>query len=144
MAGQGRAPKPATMRQGKAPVVVRFAAGSDRPQEVPPLPVRERSWHPLTVACWQRAWESPMAAEWLPSDVDGLGRLAVLWDQFNCEPTTQLLGEIRQQESRYGLSPLDRSRLQWEIRRAEEPAAQVATVRTGTDPRAALMAVRKK
>jgi hypothetical protein len=56
--------------------------------------------------------------------VDALGRLALLWDEFYKKPNAQLMAEIRLQESRFGLSPLDRSRLQWEIKRGEDAERQ--------------------
>jgi len=84
-----------------------------------------------------------MASQWLETDTDALGRLALLWDAFYREPAASLLAEIRLQESRFGLSPLDRSRLQWEIRRAEEPGPKApVTKRGGSDPRTLLMAVK--
>jgi hypothetical protein len=88
-----------------------------------------------------------MASQWLATDADALGRLALLWDAFYKSPDPKTLAEIRLQESRFGLSPLDRSRLQWEVSRAEEaelkrPAAP-AVKRTGThDPRRILQAIK--
>lgn len=58
-----------------------------------------------------------MAREFLESDVSTLLRLAVLIDNFWLEPKAGLAAEIRLQEMRFGLSPLDRWRLQWEVRR---------------------------
>src|SRR5688572_16253184 len=66
------------------------------------------------------AWASPMATQWLETDIDALGRLALLWDEFYRKPTALLMAEIRLQEGRFGLSPLDRSRLQWEVARGAE------------------------
>jgi hypothetical protein len=88
-----------------------------------------------------------MASQWLETDVDALGRLALLWDHFYQFPTAQNLSEIRLQEQRFGLSPLDRSRLQWEVNRAEETEKrqqQRVARRTGTDPKAYLMSLVKK
>jgi len=85
-----------------------------------------------------------MAGQFLQSDIDGLGRLAVLVDEFNRKPQAKLLAEIRLQESRFGLSPLDRSRLQWEIARAEETKPKTPARRPradAVDPRAALTLV---
>jgi hypothetical protein len=79
-------------------------------------------WHPLTVAAWVTAWGSPMASQWLETDADALGRLALLWDAFYTRPDTKML-EIRLQESRFGLSPLARSRLQWRSAGQSETAA---------------------
>lgn len=150
MAGKGPPPKPSALRQrtnrksGSATIVA-----LEKPSvRAIPNP-DEREWHPLTLESWKRAWSSPMASQWLPSDVDGLGRVALLWDQFYRQPDSKVLAEIRLQEQRYGLSPLDRSRLQWEVGRAEESERQKQRRqesnqrRTGTaDPRAALMAAK--
>jgi hypothetical protein len=65
-----------------------------------------------------------MAGEFLDTDVDGLGRVAVLVDDFHTadSPTlrSKLMAEVRLQEARFGLSPIDRSRLHWEIAKGEE------------------------
>lgn len=80
----------------------------------------KRKFHRLTRAWWKRVWESPMAGEYLPTDVDGLARLAILVDNYYNEPGKELMAEIRLQEARFGLSPVDRSRLQWEVLKGEE------------------------
>lgn len=84
-----------------------------------------------------------MADEFLHADTDGLLMLAVLEDAFWKSPDKKLAGEIRLQRQCYGLTPIDRRRLQWEIVRAEKaertrkkPEAPVAG-----DPRVALRAV---
>lgn len=93
----------------------------EAPKKPPTLPNPDkRKWHRLTRAWWKRVWESPMAGEYLPTDVDGLGRLALLIDDFYNKPDGRLLGEIRLQEARWGLSPVDRSRLQWVVQQGEE------------------------
>ena len=116
-------------------------------RHMPALPNPDgRDWHPLTVAAWQHAWASPMASRWLETDADALGRIALLWDQFYQQPDAKILGEIRLQEMRFGLSPLDRSRLQWEVSRAEEAERKRPSEplkRTGAnDPRRILMVVK--
>jgi hypothetical protein len=71
--------------------------------------------------------------------------LALLWDEFYKSPDIKTMAEIRQQEQRFGLSPLDRSRLQWEVAKVadvERKQQQRAGKKTGTDPRAILMAVK--
>ncbi len=98
MAGRGRAPKPAAIRQrtnkkpGAGILQLSTAPRRGRGRSIPNPDGLQ--WHALTLAAWKRAWASPMASRWL--------------------------AEIRQQESRFGLSPLDRSRLSWEIARGEE------------------------
>src|SRR5687768_1802684 len=118
----GPAPKPAHLRQRKnkkAGSATLMAVPSSR---VPPISnPDQRPWHPLTLQAWQHAWTSPMASQWLETDADALGRLALLWDAFYKRPSAEALKEIRLQSALFGLSPLDRSRLQWEVQRAEQP-----------------------
>jgi hypothetical protein len=149
MAGRGPAPKPAHLRQRTNRKAGATTMSLPSVVDVPKLPNPDgRTFHPLTVTAWKRAWASEMAGQWLETDADGLGRLALLWDQFYNDPKAITLAEIRLQEQRFGLSPLDRSRLQWEVSRAEEaeqkrPKATPVN-RTGThDPRRVLMAVVK-
>jgi hypothetical protein len=148
MAGRGPAPKPAHLRQrtNRKPGAAQLETPSGK-VDVPELPnPDQREWHPMTVAFWKAIWASAMAAEWLPSDMYGLGRLVVLCDDFNKEPTAKLSAEIRMLQKDFGLTPLDRSRLSWEVQRGEEaerkrPRPEVK--KTGTnDPRAFLTAVK--
>jgi hypothetical protein len=112
---------------------------------VPAIPNPDkRKWHHLTKKAWAHAWASPMATQWLETDADALGRLALLWDDFYRKPSADALREIRLQSALFGLSPLDRSRLQWEVRRGEEPQRKPPTTfsRPGPDPRALLTAIK--
>lgn len=86
--------------------------------EAPPLPATY-PWHPLTLDWWRDLWRSPMAPEYEDSDIHGLLILAALVDQFWQDPSPKLAGEIRLQRQCFGLSPIDRRRLQWEIDRGE-------------------------
>jgi hypothetical protein len=88
-----------------------------------------------------------MAGEWLETDADAIGRLALLWDEFYKEPSGDGLKEIRLQSALFGFSPLDRSRLQWEISKADEAEEKKRrrpqAKKTGTnDARSYLMAVK--
>ncbi len=110
---------------------------------------------PRTAAWWRDVWTSPMAGEFDATDYHGLAMLAALVDAFwraatNPSPLAdplKLLAEIRQQSQRYGLSPIDRRRLQWEIERTEEARAHGERRRSAGrpassgDPRATLRAV---
>ncbi len=114
--------------------------------EVPPLPARgKKKWNPLTVAYWQAIWESPMAAEYLKADVGGLYILIELVDRFWKKPTTALAAEIRLQRQCYGLTPIDRRRLEWEVERVEQAARKQqpapVPVDPGDDPRRLLTVV---
>ena len=84
-----------------------------------------------------------MANEFLPTDIDGLARLALLVDDYYKRPHKDLMSEIRLQEARFGLSPVDRSRLQWEVQKGEEAERkrkppQNQHPRSNKDPRGVL------
>lgn len=144
----GPAPKPSHLRRRtnkkSGSTVLTMPASSN----VPAIPNPDgREWHPLTVDAWARAWASPMCGQWMPTDFDELGRLAVLWDDFNKAPDVKILAEIRQQSARFGFSPLDRSRLQWEVERGDSAdrklkQRETPAKRASGDPRALLRAVK--
>ena len=71
---------------------------------------------------WRDIWTSPMAAEYLEADKHGLYLLAELyhrrWNATKNSELRLLAAEIRQQEIRFGLTPIDRRRLQWEVEKA--------------------------
>lgn len=127
MAGMGPAPKaPSQRRRRNATPGARVLKG-EVVVTAPVLPDAERNLHPLTMAFWNDIWSSPMAPEWDPSDVHGLLLLADLVNEYwNLPPGTkgtvraQLAAEIRLQRMSFGLSPIDRRRLAWEIERAEQ------------------------
>lgn len=89
-----------------------------------------------------------MAAEYISADIPGLILVAELVDRFNYGEVA-LAAEIRLQRQCFGLTPLDRRRLQWEIKRVEaadrqrptqsRPVTPAGGVR---DPRRALRAVK--
>jgi hypothetical protein len=140
----GPPPKPPGLRQRRnrtSTAAVLPAGGPGRP--APELAARDcpcedgaycantgvLPWHPLVLAWWADVWRSPMAAEYLDADVHGLYIVADLRDQY-WRGKTELAAEIRLQEQRFGLSSLDRRRLQWEIekvtqaQRGRTPAAK--------------------
>lgn len=92
---------------------------ADARVKMPPLP-GGHDWHPATVAWWKDVWASPMAPEYHESDVHGLYILAMLVDGFWSAPSQALAAEIRLQRQCFGLTPIDRRRLQWEIERTDE------------------------
>lgn len=150
MAGNGPAPKdPSTRaRRNVTSTKATLRAVPDLP--VPDLPAGVEVWHPMTRSWWADIWSSPMAPEFDASDAHGLFALAVLTNDFWLAETPsermKLAAELRQQSQRFGLSPIDRRRLQWEIERTEEArdkgqkrrAAQPAPRRGSGDPRSSL------
>jgi len=118
---------------------------------IPTLPARgRRKWHALTLSWWEDVWASPMATEFLRADLHGLYILADLVDQYWRKPVAKLAAEIRQQRQCFGLTPIDRRRLQWEVEKVEEAEAKrkkrqplsTPAVNEGGDPRNILRAVK--
>ena len=116
----GPLPKDPILRQRRNRTSTRAVLPAERRERkrAPQLP-RNQAWHKLTRAWWRDVWRSPMASEYLEVDLHGLYMLAALLDRFWQAPSTALAAEIRQQRQCFGLTPIDRRRLQWELKRAE-------------------------
>ena len=138
-------PKPAHLRQRRNKVAgaARLPSSEDASgNPVPDLPPRTDGWHPMLREWWESVWRSPMASEYLDADMrGGLYHLAYL-HQLYWEATelgfagvnalAKLASEIRLQEVRFGLSPIDRRRLQWEVERGEQAEEKVKARRQTT------------
>src|SRR4051812_15935594 len=99
---------PASGRTGRAPALPGASS----------LPREARDW-------WATVWRSPMAAVYVAADVPALIRAArLVAKSAEGAANAAELAELRQLEDRFGLSPLARRRLQWEIEQAgaERPA----------------------
>jgi hypothetical protein len=119
---------------------------------IPELPKRRRKWRRETISWWKDIWHCPMAVEFIESDKHQLYILADLIDQFWREEangkgaSASLATEIRLQRQCFGMTPIDRRRLQWDIEKAEKAnmAGQERrekgrkTKKYKVDPRAAL------
>ena len=121
---RGRHPKDPAIRQrtNKSPSrAVLSQDGEHQRKRAPRLPAKEgeTDWRPETRSWWYCVWHSPMAAEYLDADIPALHRLAALIDQFWTEPKATLAAEIRLQQQAFGLTPLDRRRLEWSIEQVE-------------------------
>lgn len=148
----GPSPKDPSTRARRNRTSTAAQLKADPSIEAPELP--SRTWHPMTLSWWSDVWSSPMAPEFDDSDKHGLFALAMLVDDFwvtdEVRIRRDLAAEIRQQSQRFGLSPIDRRRLQWEIERTEEAQdrgsrrrtrASESAPRPSGDPRAALRAL---
>ncbi|MFQ5968853.1 MAG: hypothetical protein ACE5MI_14810 [Acidimicrobiia bacterium] len=105
--------------------------GKSKRRKVPPLPPLDdptEQWHPEVISWWTEVWRSPMAAEFLDSDVRGeLYALARLYQRFwkpglDVRELCSLFHAIQKGGQSFGLTPIDRRRLQWEIEKGEEAA----------------------
>jgi hypothetical protein len=93
-----------------------------------------------------------MAPEFLHADVHGLMLLAELEDMFHWAKSSkdkiELAKEIRLQRVAYGLTPIDRRRLQWEVERGDQAEVRQAKRKAkppkpSSDPRDEFMARRE-
>lgn len=112
--------------------------------KAPSLPEREQGWRPEVISWWQDVWASPMASEYVHADIHGLILLADLMDRYWRKPSIGLAAEIRLQRQCFGLSPIDRRRLQWTVEQAEsasEKRQKRVRQPNEADPRAMLKVV---
>lgn len=119
MAGMGALPKAGSTRTEQRKKTLGRVL-NQRLETIPKLPVHpDGAWHKMTREWWKDVWASPMAPEFDNSDKHGLFLLALLVDNFWCAESAAariaLSSEIRLQSVRFGLSPIDRFRLQWQI-----------------------------
>lgn len=100
---------------------------------------------PVAMDYWKTLWASPMALVYTDADVFPLSRMAVLVHERETERSTAGDSELRQLEDRFGVSPLARRRLNWEIDQAgkaaedAQPDPPSRPTRTKGDPRLSLV-----
>lgn len=145
----GPLPKNPILRQRRNKVTTRAILPAELPRESAPelpTPATGKPWHVMTIQWWNEIWVSPMAGEYLRADEHALFRLAMLVDMFWNTPTIALAKEIRVAQQAFGLTPIDRRRLEWSVEQAEEAKQKGAARKKrekkvqdrGTDPRAIL------
>lgn len=116
---------------------------------VPPLPATIE-WYPEVVAWWDDLWVSEPRGEWIDADIHLLYVAARLY-QMMLDPATKataakaLAGEYRQILVQFGLTPMARRSLQWEVPRPPEddksaPPARKPAVKTRAQKAAAAKA----
>lgn len=141
-------------RQNRHSTAARLVDTNPLSGGIPELPRRRDengrflSWRPEVRQWWRDVWTSPMATEYVRADLHGLVLLADLLDRYWQSPTAALATEIRLQRQCFGLSPIDRRRLQWEVERGEaaedkrQRRAQRQKEGPPGDPREALRVIR--
>lgn len=97
-----------------------------RPSELAPAPPPEEPvWNPAVVAWWNDIWSSPMSQEFHESDVHGL-YLACFYLHQTLSPwlkmadRLQAAGKYEAAVKNFGLNPMSRRSLQWEIAKVDE------------------------
>jgi hypothetical protein len=151
----GPQPKSAALRQRRNRESTRALLPTEEQAAsavVPKLPAlgNKEKWHPMVKQWWDAVWKSPMATEYLAADKEALYMLARLHQDFWLADTQQQrqqsAAEIRQQGVRFGLSPIDRRRLQWEVEKGDQAVERTSNRRqrkeaSGKDPRDVLKVV---
>jgi hypothetical protein len=95
--------------------------GEPTRRKAPPLPAKRGGWGREARRFWAELWQSPLASRFLRVDVHGLAILADLFDRYVKTSDETLLPELRLYGERFGLSPIARRRLEWEIRDPVSP-----------------------
>lgn len=102
-------------------------------------------WHNMARRWWKDVWSSPMQSEFLRGDEPAIYRLVVLVDAFWKTGELAIAREIRLLEREFGLTPLSRRRLEWNVARAEDASDRLDRERSkrgmvveGDDPRKVL------
>jgi hypothetical protein len=143
----GPPPKALELRQRRNKVATRATLpAEDSPiTNTPRLPKNPLGqWNKLTRAWWKDVWSSPQSSEFLRADLGSLFRLAILVDMFWKSGKLAVAKEIRLLEREFGLTPMARRRLEWQVTQTEEAkdrhdnrrARQARSV--DSDPRGAL------
>ena len=96
---------------------------------------QEARWNGAVVRWWQEIWSSPMSSEFTESDMHGL--------YLGCTYLHQMLNPLNKAtektayamrfegvQKNFGLNPMARRSLQWEIARGEEAVAKTAKRKT--------------
>jgi hypothetical protein len=112
-----------------------------RAPSLPDNPLGE--WNKLTETWWRDIWSSPQSTEFLRADLGALFRLAILVDMFWKKGNLSVAKEIRVLEREFGLTPLARRRLEWQVVSTEDAkdkhhsrrSQQAITVTGDGDPR---------
>ena len=148
MAGRGPAPKDASVRarNNKSSTKATLYAVEPEDVDIPPMPPAEHYvpcpfpessefyyepfWFPAVVAWWEDIWSSPMSSEFSDSDIHGL-YMGCKQLQESLNPRNKateqaaFMTKFEQTVRNFGLNPMARRSLQWEIDRGDEASDRV-------------------
>lgn len=147
MAGTGPLPKNAAQRQRRNQSATKATLQVVEDPDIPELPPAEHwlspmfdkandtwvdpEWRPHVVAWWESIWSSPMSSEYDDADIHGL-YLACMYLQESTNPMLKAAERISYGKNyeaavrNYGLTPMSRRSLQWEIARSNEATEKAA------------------
>ena len=129
MAGYGPPPSDPNKKTRTNKTSTRATLGIIENPDIPPMPPAGdyvgEAWNPAVVRWWNDIWSSPMSSEFMSSDIHGLylgcKQLHESLNQAN-KPTDQasFMTKFEQTIRNFGLNPMARRALQWEIERGTE------------------------
>lgn len=130
-------PKPAAKRQRRNRSTSATTLPTPEAFTIPELP---EGYDKRTVRWWASVKRSPMQGEYTDSDWEGLLAVAACLNTWWLGGDPKSLAEFRNQCREYGLTPMARRSLQWEIKRAEgiTPAATAGPRRSSRSTLAVL------
>jgi hypothetical protein len=116
----GPAPKDPKIRQrtNKPRSSAMLAPEQNPIKGIPRLPGNGKGFHPMARQWWKDVWSSPQHSEYLRADLPSLYRLVKLVDVF-WNGDIGVATEIRLLEREFGLTPLARRRLEWQVVQVE-------------------------
>lgn len=133
----GPAPRDPSVRARRNKSSTRAVLSADHDIEAPPLP-DGFAWHSLTQQWWDDIWSSPMAPEYADSDINGLYRVAMLYNDFWMAETYKERADIQvrleKADADYGTNPMARRRLEWQVEQSEDSKARGSKRRTAEAP----------
>lgn len=122
----GPLPKNSTIRQrtNKSASRAILPAETNPIEDKPRLPGNGKGFHPMARRWWADVWSSPQRHEYLRADLPALFRLVrlvdVFWKGMENGEGLAVAVEIRLLEREFGLTPLARRRLEWQVVQTEE------------------------
>ena len=96
--------------------------------KTPELLPKEIEWHNMARRWWRELWKSPTATEYRETDLQSLYQVALLvqdfWTASDAKSRNDARLRIERAEADFGLTPLARRRLEWQIEAAEDSKAK--------------------
>ncbi|QAY17350.1 hypothetical protein SEA_IDYN_2 [Gordonia phage IDyn] len=156
MPGHGPAPKDASTRARRHKAASKAVLSAVEDPDIPELPPaddwlggvemdsaeipQDLEWPKPVVRWWNDIWSSPMSQEFVDSDIHGL-YLACFYLAQVLNPFLKMTDRIsaskayETQVRNFGLNPMSRRTLQWEIERSEEAQERGRKRRAGRKPK---------
>lgn len=105
--------------------------------KTPELLPKEVEWHAMTRRWWRELWKSPTATEYHETDLQSLYQVAMLiqdfWTATDSKSRNDARLRVEKAEADFGLTPLARRRLEWQIEQTEDAVAKGSKRKAASD-----------